>query len=172
MVDLAKSLGAQRISFLAADALSEAFGRERGGKLASVPSFMLSKDETAQFRGVIDSLCSTHAADFESNFISESPAKLYHLAEYFEAFNGMREYPRVLCNAPNVSAVIDSTGNVLPCFFLPVFGNVRSAEIHTLLNNELARTTRDGVSEGAVERCKTCVCSLYVSPMRALTSGF
>jgi MoaA/NifB/PqqE/SkfB family radical SAM enzyme len=172
MIGLAKSLGAKRISFLAADALSEAFGRERAGKPDGAPSFMLSKEETAEFREVVDSICSTHAADFESKFISESPAKLYHLAEYFEAFNGMREYPRVLCNAPNVSAVIDSTGNILPCFFLPAFGNVQSAEIDTLLNNELARTTRDGVSAGAVERCKTCVCSLYVSPMRALTTGF
>ena len=125
MVELAKDLRVQRISFLAADVLSESFGRDRSGQMVPNEAIMLDEKETSEFRQIIEKLISQHAGDIESRFISESENKLLHLAQYFEALIGKAAFPRNTCNAPMVSAVITSTGNVQPCYFLPEYGNIR-----------------------------------------------
>ncbi len=168
MVRLARSVDADRISFLAADVLSESFGRDRSGPAAETGSILLSEVETLEFRGLLEQMISECREEFDDGFISETPERMYHIVRYFEAAIGRGGYPRNYCNAPMVSAVITSTGDLLPCFFLPPFANIRDGALPDLLNVPGIRSIRRDVRAYKLERCKTCVCTLHVQPVSAL----
>ena len=172
MVNLAKALRVHRISFLAVDVLSDSFGRTGAG--AQVPNdlLMLDSKETAMFRELVEKVIVEHGPDFESKFISESPEKLRHLVNYFGALNGMNNFPRNICNAPMLSAVITSDGDVQPCFFLPAFGNIHEKRLVEAMNSPEAKFIREEVEKYSLDRCKTCVCTLYARPLNALRNRF
>ncbi len=172
MVDFARSMNVDRISFLAADVLSQSFGRDRSGAVAPNTSIMLDEQETAEFRQIVEKMIARYKNEIENWFISESPGKLMHLVQYFEALTGGATFPRNICNAPTVSAVITSTGDVQPCYFLPSYSNVRSNEIPTLANSEHIRSVRRDVRDYKLERCQSCVCTLNVNSIPALLDKF
>ena len=172
MVHLAKSVGVDRISFLAADVLSDSFGRTIRGSVAPDESIMLNHDEVTEFHSLVQNMMITFKREFETKFISESPEKMLHIVQYFEALLGKSAYPGNQCNAPMVSAVITSTGDILPCFFLPSFGNIRKELLETLINNDQIVSTRTHVKNYSLERCQKCVCTLSVSPVTALFDRF
>jgi MoaA/NifB/PqqE/SkfB family radical SAM enzyme len=172
MVKLAKSIKASRISFLAADVLSESFGRDRLGTVAPNETIMLDDNEIVEFRQIVEEMISRFVADIEDRFISEPAEKLLHLVRYFEALRGKGTFPRNYCNAPMVSAVITSTGDVQPCYFLPSYGNVKMNPVRVLANNSDIETARRDVRDYSLERCQTCVCTLQVSPLNALLDRF
>lgn len=168
MVDFAKSAGVDRVSFLSADVRSSAFHRNHAGPAAPESEILLSAEECGEFRGLMEALVERRKPEIRSGFISESPEKLMHLVRYFEAFHGLSNFPRNSCNAPNVSTVITSTGELLPCYFLPAYGDIRSGSLQGQLNNDLARFTRMQVRAYTLEQCRKCVCTLNVSPWSAL----
>ncbi len=172
MVELAKSLNVNRISFLAADVLSDAFGRDTRGAVAEDKSILPDKDEIAIFRNLVEEMIDRYGNEFNSGFISESPEKMLNIARYFEAAAGLSTYPRNYCNAPMVSAVITSTGQIHPCFFLPSYGNIREESFRGLVNNSEIKQVRRDVRAYKPERCKTCVCTLNVTPRSALAGKF
>jgi MoaA/NifB/PqqE/SkfB family radical SAM enzyme len=172
MPGFARSLEVDGISFLAADVASESFGRKRLGPVVPGERIMLSREETIELRALIGRMEQERAEDFSSGFIAESPAKLHRIAAYFEALLGMGPFPGTLCNAPMVSAVITSTGELHPCFFLPRFANIREDLLGELLNAPQIRATRSDVRAKALERCRQCVCTLHVSPASALLDRF
>ncbi|MGB2867329.1 MAG: radical SAM protein [Bacteroidota bacterium] len=170
MVHFARSLGVGRISFLAADVLSSAFGR--GTVSSPDPALMLSEEEATDFRAIVERMTNMFREDFDSHFIAESPSKMFHLVQYFEALLGKSSFPLNRCNAPMVSAVITSTGDVHPCFFLPSLGNLRHENASGILESPQAGMVRKDVRQYRLDRCKTCVCTLHVSPGRALFDRF
>lgn len=172
MISMAKSLGVSRISFLAADVYSDSFGRDTRGFVESNDKILLSPDEIEEFRNVIENTIPEFKNEFENKFISESPDKIYHLLEYYKACIGTGKYPPNICNAPMVSAVITSTGNVLPCYFLGSYGNIRKNTIRELINNNSIKSTRKDVRDYSLDRCKQCVCTLYVKPQVAIMDKF
>jgi MoaA/NifB/PqqE/SkfB family radical SAM enzyme len=172
MVRCARDLGVSRISFLAADVRSEGFGRAGRGAVVPEESLLLDAEETSEFRTIIARMASECSREFSSGFIAESPSRLLRLAEYFEALIGRGNFPQTNCNAPMVSTVITSTGELLPCYFLPGFGNIREAPLSDLMNGPGIRSTRSDVRAGTPDPCKTCVCTLKVSPSRALLGRF
>jgi MoaA/NifB/PqqE/SkfB family radical SAM enzyme len=172
MVDFAKLLRVSRISFLSADVLSNSFGRDTRGTVAPDESIILTEPDTNEFRSIIDRMVSEYRDEFQGGFISESPAKMYHIVKHYEAIIGKAPFPRNSCNAPMISAVITSTGEILPCFFLPSFGNVRDGSMENLTNNITIRSTRRDVRKYTLERCHTCVCTLHVQPHAALFDRF
>jgi MoaA/NifB/PqqE/SkfB family radical SAM enzyme len=172
IVEFARDLGVDRVSFLAADASPDAFGRDGSAPEHPSVDFLLSPTETEELRGIVSSLVRERRQEFERSFISESPAKLYHIVEYFEACAARGPYPPNTCNAPNVSAVITSRGEIKPCFFLPGYGNIRAHPLKELANSPGARSQRRAVKERLQQRCTTCVCTLSVSPRRALAGRF
>jgi len=172
MINVAKSWNVNRISFLSADVLSDSFGRFNKDEIANKEEIMLNEYEVKEFRASIEELTTKHKTDFETKFISDSPQSLRNRVQYFEALLGKNSFPLVHCNAPNVSTVITSTGEMQPCFFLPQFGNVRNDSFNSLLNNSIIRKTRNDVKNYSLERCKTCVCSLHIQPFAALLDPF
>jgi MoaA/NifB/PqqE/SkfB family radical SAM enzyme len=172
MIEFTKSLGVNRISFLPVDIISDSFGRYNKEVIVKNEKLMLNYEESIEFRKIITEIISQHQHDFEMKFISDSPQSLLNRVQYFEALLGKNSFPKNYCNAPNVSAVITSTGEMQPCFFLPQFANVRKNSLAESLNNSQIRSTRKKVQNLKLERCKTCVCTLDVQPFSALFDKF
>lgn len=172
MVEHAKSLGVNRISFLSADVEPGSFGRNRTNEALQNENILLNEDEVKEFREILNTMFSEYKNDFESGFISESPVKMLRLADYFEAHLGKSNFPENECNAPMVSAVITSTGEIQPCFFLPSYGNIRTDSVNRLINSDSIKDTRRKLKNYSIERCKACVCTLSVSSKSALYDRF
>lgn len=156
LIDLAHDLGVKQISFLAIDVLTHlAFARRD----AVTATLALDPGDLPDFARILGDLTRTHATDFTSGFIAESPAKLPHLHQYFAALHGLAEFPPVRCNAPQFSAVFTPDGRIQPCFFIGPKPEVGIQ--NTELNAPEMMTLRREIREGKRNECKTCVCSMH-----------
>jgi Fe-coproporphyrin III synthase len=159
-VALARQLGARQVSFLAVDVANpHAFGRNE----AFSKDLMLSPEDLIEFDQILSEMEVSCAADFESGFIAESPAKLRRLYRYFSALQGRGSYPQVRCNAPEFSAVIGATGKVQPCFFISGQSDdqLQDGNLAGVLNSRAMTDLRAEIRAGNHAACKTCVCSLW-----------
>jgi MoaA/NifB/PqqE/SkfB family radical SAM enzyme len=168
-VDLAKNLGAQRVSFLAVDVANpHAFGRTDD----FVSDLALRPEDLQQLEQVLDSMDQDYREDFRSGFIAESPEKLRRILQYFAAIRGLGPYPPVRCNAPEFSAVIGASGRVQPCFFIagPPEAQLSAAGARSgdglaeVLNGGGMSALRTAIRDGQRPECRTCVCSLWRDP--------
>ena len=170
LIEHAKALGLDRISFLPADISSLGFGRtvgrgqERasGPDLSLAPLLALDAVEIDEFEALIERTITVYARDFDSGFVSESPDRLRRLPRYYAALRGVEPFPRVSCNAPWVSVVVEANGSVRPCFFHGSIGNVRQAPIGAIVGRNL-RAFRESFDVGSNPVCVRCVCSLKTS---------
>jgi MoaA/NifB/PqqE/SkfB family radical SAM enzyme len=163
LIDHARSLGLDRISFLPADISSLGFGR------AATPdgaALALDADEVDEFEAIVERTIQVYAADFDSGFVAERPETLRRLPRYYAALRGDEPFPRVTCNAPWISVVVEANGSVRPCFFHGSIGNVRRAPIASIVGRNL-RAFRESLDIGANPVCMRCVCSLKTSWRRA-----
>jgi len=122
-IDAALELQLDQISFLAADVSSTAFNRPDPWNAAQQDAVALSHEEALQLRQIIRKLTDTRNDLFDRRFVAESPQKLLRIPAYYEALAGKSSFPKVVCNAPWVSAVVESNGDILPCYFHPAYGN-------------------------------------------------
>jgi Fe-coproporphyrin III synthase len=159
LIDYAKTLGLDRISFLPADVSSLGFGRNVVPERAPLA---LDEDEIDDFEAIVERTISVYARDFESGFVAESPDRLRRLPRYYAALRGDAPFPRVSCNAPWVSVVVEANGSVRPCFFHGSIGNLREAPIAAIVGRDL-RAFRESFNVGADPVCVRCVCSLKTS---------
>jgi hypothetical protein len=162
----------KRISFLTADIDSGAFGRDSQGQVAPDQAMVMTGDEVKNFREVTNDVIHKFSSSFSSGFIAQSPEKMLHMVQYYEALIGMAPFPRNHCNAPMISAVITATGSVLPCFFLPTYGNVRESSVRDLLGKPQLRKTRNDVRAYSLKQCQRCVCTSTVYLRSALFDRF
>jgi Fe-coproporphyrin III synthase len=163
LVDHARAMALDGISFLPADVSSRAFGRERPPREALLA---LDDAEVEEFEALIEETIAARGDDFESGFIAESPAKLRRLPKYYAALTGNRAFPPVACNAPYMSVVVEADGSVRPCFFHEPVGNVRYAPLGAIVARNLPAFRRNlDVASNPV--CARCVCSMKTGWRRA-----
>ena len=164
-VAAARSMGLDRISFLAADVSSDAFNRPDGWNEERVGQVALGADDLPLLAAEIDALEREWAGAFASGYIAESPEKLRRrLSQYFAALLGMDGFFPNDCNAPWVSSVIESDGTVRPCFFQPPLGNIHSdGGLSAILNSPQAIAWRQGLDVRRDAICRKCVCTLALS---------
>jgi MoaA/NifB/PqqE/SkfB family radical SAM enzyme len=156
LVDLARTLGVDGISFLPADVSSSAFGRERTPNPAAL---VLDSDDVEEFRAVVDRTIVAYRSDLESGFVAESAEKLRRIPQYYAALAGDGPFPPVRCNAPWVSVVVEANGMVRPCFFHAPVGDLRKTPLAAILHTSLPAFRRTlNVEESPV--CEQCVCSI------------
>jgi MoaA/NifB/PqqE/SkfB family radical SAM enzyme len=157
LIDHAKAMALDGISFLAADVSSSAFGRRAA---PATDRLVLDPTEIGEFSAIVERVIDDRADDFASGFIAEPPAKLRRLPQYYEALAAGRGFAPA-CNAPWVSAVVEANGAVRPCFFHAPIGSVRDAPLAALVANELPRFRKTlDVSTNPI--CGRCVCSTKV----------
>ncbi len=163
-VEAARDLGLDRISFLAADVSSEAFNRPEGWTPQRQNEVTPGPADLVVLAEQIDELERRHGALFDTGFIVESPTKLRSkILQYFEALAGVTGLPSVECNAPSVSAVVDTDGTVRPCFFHKPLGRLeKGGDLSSVLNSPEAREWRGQLDVATNPVCRKCVCSLLL----------
>ena len=162
VVRAAKQIGLTSISFLAADLTSSAFNRPEGWLPDRANRVALLSQEVDELAAEVECLIQEHHAEMESGFVVETPAKLRRIVQHFRAHVGQAENVAPRCNAPWVSAVIEASGDVRPCFFHPVQGNIHRQALTDIVNSPEALSFRTNLDVASNEICKRCVCSLYL----------
>lgn len=164
IIEASREIGLDQISFLTADITTDAFNRADLWGSEKVNEIRLSKEETLQFKEVIENLIQKHSKDFQNRFIAESPQKMRRFYDYYAAFNGLSDFPEINCNAPWVSAVVEADGSVRPCFFHDKIGNINNASLDEIINSESSLSFRENLNVKTNPICEKCVCSLNLSP--------
>ncbi len=162
IVRAAKDLGLDQISFLAADVTSEAFNRPDPWKVERVSEVALTASEVAELSALLEKSFVDFEEEYEQKFIAESPAKMRALAIYYLAILGLEKFPSKKCNAPWISAVIESNGDVLPCFFHKAYGNIYQNSFQEIINSPRAVSFRKKLDIDKDLTCQRCVCSLHL----------
>jgi MoaA/NifB/PqqE/SkfB family radical SAM enzyme len=168
IVKAAKYLELDQISFLPADVSSHAFNREITWDENRQEEILLSFEDLAKLKTVLEELLTVYAKEFENNFIAESRGKTWNIYKYYAAYYGLGSFPYKKCNAPWVSTVIEADGTVRPCFFHEAMGNIRSEKLDIILNNRHAINFRKKLDVNENEICTKCVCYLHLGPGNAL----
>jgi MoaA/NifB/PqqE/SkfB family radical SAM enzyme len=155
----ARQIGLASISFLAADLTSSAFNRPDGWSKDRSNRITLTPREIFELETEIEYLI---AEEDGRRFIAENAVKLRRIVQHFRAFlnQGSETAPR--CNAPWVSAVIEASGDLRPCFFHPVLGNIHSRSLEQIINGPEALQFRANLDVSTNPTCRSCVCSLYI----------
>jgi len=164
IVDAARAMGLDHVSFLPADVSSEAFNRPDPWDENRIEDVKLRQNELPQLKTIIELLITNYASDFAGGYIAESPAKIRRIYDYYAAFYGLTDFPAVRCNAPWVSAVVEADGTVRSCFFHHPIGNIRQTPLPELLNNPAELNFRRNLDMDTDPICKKCVCSLNLRP--------
>ncbi len=156
LVNHARAMALDGISFFAADVSSLAFGRLRP---IDPSSLALAHDEVAEFGALVEEVIEACQSDFVSGFIAESPDKLRRLPQYYAALLGEAPFPPVACNAPWMSVVVEADGSVRPCFFHDRIGNILDQPIEAIVTGRL-QAFRAGLDVSRDPVCGRCVCSI------------
>jgi MoaA/NifB/PqqE/SkfB family radical SAM enzyme len=165
IIDSAKNIGLDQISFLPADVSSHAFNREVLWSPERQNEVLIPKEELPILDDILTSIIDEYADDFARHFIAESPGKLKNIATYYKAIHGLAPFPLKKCNAPWVSTVVEADGSVKPCFFHAAQGNIHQQSLLSILNSETAIAFRKTLDMEQNETCRRCVCSLNLSPL-------
>jgi MoaA/NifB/PqqE/SkfB family radical SAM enzyme len=164
IIEAAREIGLDAISFLPADVSSEAFNRPEPWADDHTEAVQLDRQELPQLQAILELLITNYQSDFATGFIVEAPAKLRRIYDYYAAFHGLAEFPPVRCNAPWVSTVVEADGTVRPCFFHEAVGNIRETPLPDLLNSSTAINFRQNLDMDTDPVCQKCVCSLNLRP--------
>jgi MoaA/NifB/PqqE/SkfB family radical SAM enzyme len=159
LIEHAKAMALDRLSFLAADVSSRAFGRVR---TIAADNLALNCREIDEFERLVEETIVRYADDFESGFVAESRDKLRQLPRYYAALAGLAPFPRVGCNAPWMSVVVEADGAVRPCFFHDAIGNIRDESLAAIVTRQLP-DFREALDMSRDPRCTRCVCSMQAS---------
>ena len=168
IIEQAKQMKLNQISFLPADVSSHAFNRQIAWDQPRQDEILLSKSELPELKAIIQKIITDRSDDITSGFIAESEQKLMDIYHYYAAFYGMVPFPYKKCNAPWVSAVIEADGSVKPCFFHETMGNIRDSSLEDILNSPEAIDFRKTLNMASNDICTKCVSSLNLSPLTNL----
>jgi len=168
IIEAAKEMGLDQVSFLPADISSHAFNRATLWDKDRQNEVLPTEDDLAEMQEILHTITNQYAALFENGFIAESPGKLQKIHDHYSALYGRNAFPYKKCNAPWVSAVIEADGTVRPCFFHEAIGNIRDASLDKILNSEKAKQFRKELDVQENETCVKCVCYLNLPPRAAI----
>ncbi len=164
IIEAAKDMELDQVSFLPADVSSHAFNREVLWSDQRKQEILLEESQLPELNYILEKIFTKHKEDFESGFIAESPSKLQKIYQYYAAFYRHNPFPYKKCNAPWVSTVIEADGTVLPCFFHAPLGNIRERSLEEILNSGKSIGFRRELDIDNDPTCMKCVCYLNLSP--------
>jgi Fe-coproporphyrin III synthase len=161
-VQSAKDHGLSSISFLAVDAVSDAFNHPQGWTRPHAESVILDAQQVETLEMEMENLIREFSSDLNSGFVVDTPHKLRRIVQHFRAYLGQSKPVAPRCNAPWVSAVVGAEGDVRPCFFHPAFGNIHDQSLEDIVNSPQALRFRDELDIANNPICRRCVCSLHL----------
>jgi len=154
-VETAEALELSSISFLAADIQSPAFNRPEGWDALRRERVTLDRPQVPVLADQVSRLIAGRTAT-----LADTDDHLNRIVDIFRSYAGLAEARAPRCNAPWVSAVLDSAGAVSPCFFHRPFADASGIGLAPALNAPAALRFRTTLDVAADETCKSCVCSL------------
>lgn len=169
IIESAKELGLNRVSFLPADVSSHAFNREILWSNQRQQEILVDENELPELKSIIEQVIAAYCQPGTSSFVAESPAKLMDIYHYYAAFYGLNSFPFKKCNAPWVSTVVEADGTVRPCFFHEAVGNIHEDSLADIVNNEQNIRFRKQLDMDKNPVCVKCVCHLHLSPRTKIT---
>jgi MoaA/NifB/PqqE/SkfB family radical SAM enzyme len=161
-VRTAKEIGLNSISFLPADLVTDAFNRTPPWPTTRQAAVALDSEEVNELDQEISLLTHELREDIAGGYIVESAEKLRRIGLHFRAYLGQTAPVAPRCNAPWVSAIIESDGTVRPCFFHRALGNLHALPLLEILNSPDAVEFRRNLKIPENPVCQRCVCSLYI----------
>ncbi len=161
-VAAAHAIGADSISFLAADVSSSAFNRAEPWDSSRQSEVALTVAETGDLEYEVEALIAESAPDLASGYIREGADKLRRIVHHFRAQLGLVDPVAPRCNAPWVSSVVEADGSVRPCFFQPLIGNIHDAPLSAIVNGPQAIAFRSQLKVADNPVCRQCVCPLHL----------
>jgi MoaA/NifB/PqqE/SkfB family radical SAM enzyme len=164
IIENAKEIGLDQISFLPADVSSHAFNREVLWSEGRQREILPDKEELPELQNITEEIINDRSSDFQTSFIAESPSKLRKIYNYYAAFYDLNPFPYKKCNAPWVSTVIEADGTVRPCFFHAPLGNIRNDSLEDILNSNESIRFRKDLDVDSDSTCVKCVCYLNLPP--------
>jgi MoaA/NifB/PqqE/SkfB family radical SAM enzyme len=164
IIDSARMIGLDQVSFLPGDVSSHAFNREILWSDSRQHEILIEETELAALQSVIEHLIEEYNEEFNSHYIAESPVRIRKIHEYYAAFYGLNAFPYKKCNAPWVSTVIEADGTVRPCFFHEQIGNIHNEDLGKILNADKAISFRKNLDIDTNSTCVKCVCYLNLPP--------
>lgn len=162
VVQAARRLALNSLSFLAVDLTSGAFNRPGGWPLERQAGVALTAEEVELLDREIDLLIREYSTDIHTGFVAESEEKLRRIVLHFQAHLGQVPPVAPRCNAPWVSAVVEADGTLRPCFFHRAIGNIHGKTLFEILNGPEALRFREELDIPNNLVCQKCVCSLYI----------
>ena len=154
---LAHELGFRSISFLAADVSSQAFNRTSPLSVLGQAKLALDEQQISELEVAFSGLLSDWTG---TDFLAEDQVKLERILLHFRAHLGVIEPIAPRCNAPWVSAVVESDGTVRPCFFQDPIGKIGARSLLEVINGPEAVRFRSTLNVATNPICRRCVCSL------------
>lgn len=170
IIDTAKNLGIDQISFLPADVSSHAFNRQMAWTEPKQNEILISAKQLVELQEIITQVLHSNKDSFDNGFMAELPKKIQDIYHYYAAFYGLNDFPYKKCNAPWVSTVIEADGSVRPCFFHDVVGNIRDTSLEKILNSPDVVNFRKNLDISTNSTCVKCVCTLNLSPLVKIAS--
>jgi MoaA/NifB/PqqE/SkfB family radical SAM enzyme len=159
-VAIAKSIGLDSISFLAADLTSEAFNRPLLWPVEKQNEIALTTSEVQVLGQEVEDLIANYAEEIRTGYIAENASKLRRISAHFAAYLGLTKPQAPRCNAPWVSAVVEADGSVRPCFFHRTIGNIHDLDLEHIVNGERGVAFRRMLHMNENPICQRCVCSI------------
>lgn len=157
-VEAARGLGLKSISFLGADVTSQAFNRNVIWSSQRQNQVALAPGQISVLEAEVEALIGAGEC---GRFVRESPEKLRRIIDGFRSHLGLQPPVAPRCNAPWVSAVLESDGVVRPCFFHAPIGTVgQGASLLEVLNGPEAINFRQSLDVSTNAICRRCVCAL------------
>jgi MoaA/NifB/PqqE/SkfB family radical SAM enzyme len=157
----AHHMGFDEISFLGADVSSSAFNRPEPWPAGRVAEVAIGPSDLPLLEAAIARAVERAPDLFDNGFVTGGRPSLDRILQYYSALCGASVLPAVRCNAPWVSAVLDTDGTLRPCFFQPGYGPAGSG-IEQTLNSPSAIAFRRSLDVTSNEICRRCVCSLHL----------
>ena len=155
----AREIGFDELSFLAADLTSKAFNRPDPWSVDRQSEVAIPGVELPLFEEAIE-LARVNDADlFDGGFVAGGVKSLSRIHRYYAAVAGLAAFPKVRCNAPWVSAVLEPDGTVRPCFFHEAYPTTLG-DFGEAINSPKAVAFRKALDVSTNATCARCVCSL------------
>jgi Fe-coproporphyrin III synthase len=162
-----QEMGVDRLSFLAADVTSSAFNRPEPWSPERRREVALSTQDVTELAMAIRRAENACSAALEAGFVEGGRSALWRIHDHCAAAASGGDWPRVRCNAPWVSAVLEPDGRVRPCFFHPPYERASADTLESTLNSPHAVAFRNNLNVRANATCQRCVCSLSLPLARA-----
>lgn len=163
-----EQLGVERLSFLAADVTSTAFNRPQPWAVERQQEVAVSRQDLPDFANAIRAAEQACGSALKSGFVQGGAPSLWRIYDHYAAGAGLREWPTVRCNAPWVSAVVEATGVVRPCFFHEPYAASNGGDLAQIINSPQAVAFRRNLNVSTNDTCKRCVCSLALPLTRGV----